>query len=211
MNQPHRPVRPVAAPAVPPAALPAIPAAIPAASRVAQQREITETSNGDQLEQQLNAILKTTTVEDLAKRGGQLKTVKERDLRELIRQSLLQLLQSSTAISEGEQERILDQVQGELKKAMGARAAEQADHLALTTENKGLHSRLAQLEAAHADRAGEVGHLRAQLDEADSQLHALRADLDLERLAAKPLAGSERWAPPPAATPAARCPLFRPV
>ena len=190
MNQQHRPVRPVVASAVPPPALPVI----PAASRVVQQREIAETSNGDQLERQLNAILKTTTVEDLAKRGGQLKTVKERDLRELIRQSLLQLLQSSTAISESEQERILDQVQGELKKAMGARAAEQADHLALTTENKGLHSRLAQLEAEHADRAGEISHLLAQLVKADTQGQALRADLDLERLAAKPLAGSERWA-----------------
>ncbi len=186
MNQPPRSARPIIQQNVQPPV-------IPPAARV-MQREITETSNGDQLERQLDAIMRTTTVEDLAKRGGQLKTVKERDLRELIRQSLLQLLQSSTAISEGEQERILDQVQGELKKAMHARASEQAEHLALTTENKGLHGRLAQLEREHGERAGEVGHLRAVLAEAEAQAHTLRAELDLERLSSKPLAGTERWA-----------------
>ncbi len=194
MNQPPRSARPVAASAIPPAVVLRPVVALPPVAAVVQQREVTQTSNGDQLEKQLDAIIRTTTVEDLAKRGGQLKTVKERDLRELIRQSLLQLLQSSTAISAGEQERILDQVQSELKRSMGARATEQAEHLALTTENQALHGRLAQLEREHGDRAGEVGQLRALLAEAEAQAHALRAELERGQLAAKPLAGPERWA-----------------
>ena len=150
------------------------------------QQRVEVSSNGDQLERQLNSIMRTTTVEDLAKKGGPLKTVKEKDLRELIRQSLLQLLASETSISGAEQERILDRVQGELKKKMTAHATEQAERLALATENQALQGRLAQFENEHADRAGELGRLRALLADTQHEAAELRADLDRQALTAAP-------------------------
>ncbi len=141
-------------------------------------------SNGEALNRQLDAIIRPTTVEDLAKKGGQLKAVKERDLRELIRQSLLQLLASETAMSSAEQERILDRVQGELKKKMTAHAGEQAERLAVAAENQALHGRMQQLEQDHADRAGELGRLRASLATAQREVIELRADLDRQALLA---------------------------
>lgn len=168
-------------------------AAVSAPSVVVQQR-VEVTSNGDRLERDLNSIMRTTTVEDLAKKGGPLKTVKEKDLRELIRQSLLQLLASETSISGAEQERILDRVQGELKKKMTAHATEQAERLALATENQALQGRLAQFEIEHADRAGELGRLRALLAETQHEAAELRADLDRQALTVAPMtAAADVW------------------
>ena len=154
--------------------------------------------NGEALNRQLDAIIRPTTVEDLAKKGGQLKAVKERDLRELIRQSLLQLLASETAMSGAEQERILDRVQGELKKKMTAHAGEQAERLALAAENQALQGRMQQLEQDHADRAGELGRLRASLATAQREVIELRADLDRQALLApQPMTAAtsdEPWA-----------------
>ena len=161
---------------------------------VVQQR-VEVTSNGDQLERQLNSILRTTTVADLAKKGGPLKTVKEKDLRELIRQSLLQLLANETSISGAEQERILDRVQGELKRKMTAHATEQAERLALATENQALQGRLEQFEIAHADRAGELGRLRVLLADSQHEAAQLRNDLDRQALVAAPATpANDTWA-----------------
>ena len=206
MNQPSRPARPVRSatdsPFDPPSAIPVAQAAAPviaapviAAASVVVQQRVEVTSNGDQLERQLNSIMRSTTVEDLAKKGGPLKTVKEKDLRELIRQSLLQLLASETSISGAEQERILDRVQGELKKKMTAHATEQAERLALATENQALQSRLEQVEIEHADRAGELGRLRALLADAQHEGAQLRNDLDRQALVAAPATpANDTWA-----------------
>ena len=201
MNQPSRPARPVRSatdsPFDPPPAIPVAQAAAPviAAASVVVQQRVEVTSNGDQLERQLNSIMRSTTVEDLAKKGGPLKTVKEKDLRELIRQSLLQLLANETSISGAEQERILDRVQGELKKKMTAHATEQAERLSLATENQALQGRLEQFEIAHADRAGELGRLRALLADAQHEAAQLRNDLDRQALVAAPATpANDTWA-----------------
>lgn len=120
-------------------------------------------ADNDQLERQLSAILRPTTVEDLARKGGPLKTVNERDLRELIRQSLLQLLATETSLGGAEQERILDRIQGELKKRMTAHAAEQAERLALVADHQVLQTRLAQLEQDYQKSVGDLQRLRAEV------------------------------------------------
>ncbi len=208
MNDSSRPARPVEPPSpfgpppavhvAPPALVAPQPAAsaphapvLPPRSQVVRSSQLATSlqhvevsNNGEALSRQLDAIIRPTTVEDLAKKGGQLKAVKERDLRELIRQSLLQLLASETAMSSAEQERILDRVQGELKKKMTAHAGEQAERLALAAENQALQGRMQQLEQDHADRAGELGRLRASLATAQREVVELRADLDRQALLA---------------------------
>ncbi len=119
-------------------------------------------ADNDHVERQLSAILRPTTVEDLARKGGPLKMVKERDLRELIRQSLLQLLASETSLGGAEQERILDRIQGELKKRMTAHAAEQAERLALVGDHQVLQAHLAQVEQDYQKSVDEVQRLRAE-------------------------------------------------
>ncbi len=157
-------------------------------------------AGGRQLDRQLDAIFRPTTVEDLARKGGQLKAVKERDLRELIRQSLLQLLQGGTGLAADQQERILDQVQADLKRAVGARAAEEA-------ERQSLQAGLAALEYEHAERAAELGSLRAQLADARQEVADLRTEAELRDVQAAdaraatashqralPADGGESWA-----------------
>lgn len=159
-----------------------------------QVNQVTVTSNGEELGRQLDTIIKPTTVEDLARKGGPIKAVKERDLRELINRSLLSLLENSTSISGAEQERILDKVQAELRKSMGAHAAEKAEQQRTLAENQALNNRLLQLEREHGERAGEVGDLRAQLSDAGQQLAGLRAELELQRTAAAAPTDPDRWA-----------------
>ena len=159
-----------------------------------QAHQVTVSNNGQELGRQLDTIIKPTTVEDLARKGGPIKAVKERDLRELINRSLLTLLESSTSISGAEQERILDKVQAELRRSMGAHAAEKAEQQRTLAENQALNNRLLQLEGEHAERAGEVGDLRAQLSDAGQQIAGLRAELELQRATAASPTDPDRWA-----------------
>lgn len=167
MNQPVRPAQP--------------------ARSVENSTTVGDDHGNAALDRQLDAIMRPTTVEDLARKGGQLKTVKERDLRELIRQSLLQLLASETSITGAEQERILDRVQSELKKKMIAHAGEQAERLALAAENQGLQGRLAQLETELVDRASEQGRLSGLLADVQAEAAELRAEHARQALTAQPL------------------------
>jgi chromosome segregation ATPase len=127
-----------------------------------------------ELDRQLNAILRPTTVEDLARKGGPIKAVKERELRELIRQALLQILATTPMPATLDQEQILDRVQGELRQVVGQRAAEQQQVDELARINHDLSEQFARLESEQGDRAGELGLLRAQLADAESLAHQQR-------------------------------------
>ena len=124
-----------------------------------------------ELDRQLNAILRPTTVEDLARKGGPIKAVKERELRELIRQTLLQILATTPMAGTLDQEQILDRVQGELRHVVGQRSAEQQQVDELARINRDLSDQFARLESEQGDRAGELGLLRAQLADAESLAH----------------------------------------
>ena len=120
-------------------------------------------TNGSALERQLDALLTPTTIADLARQGGSIKTMKERELRELIRHALLTLMQSSTSVAAPDQEQLLDQVQGELQRTLAATAAERAEQEAL------------RAELAHATTA--MGNLSLRLAEAEQAAATLRAEV----------------------------------
>ena len=165
--------------AQPPSAHPMIakPAVLPGVASSTSTSTKTAT-NGEALERQLDALLKPTTLEDLARKGGQIKTMKERDLRELIRQSILTLMQSSTSLAGLDQEQLLDQVQGELKRTMAAKATERAEREALHTELAALTDRLTRTDAELEESTVENGSLRGQLADAEQETATLRAELE---------------------------------
>jgi hypothetical protein len=150
--------------AQPPSACP--PLAKPAIRPEAASSVSTSTmnaTNGSALERQLDALLTPTTIADLARQGGSIKTMKERELRELIRHALLTLMQSSTSVAAPDQEQLLDQVQGELQRTLAATAAERAEQEAL------------RAELAHTTTA--MGNLSLRLAEAEQAAATLRAEV----------------------------------
>ena len=167
------------------------PVAKPAGSAAGLVTTTTTTSNGDQLEAQLDGLLKPTTVEDLVRTGKtqNLKTLKESQLRELIRQAVSTVM----ARSGGADEETLDRIQAELKRTLAERAKADnerqllVDRLAkaegdLDIEHERIRElldRLAQAEAGlAADRISDGGERQILED----RLAKLEAELATERL-----------------------------
>ena len=138
----------------------------------------TTATHGGVLERQLDALLKPTTVADLARRGGQIKAMKERDLRDLIRQSILTLMQGSPSLAGIDQEQLLDRVQAELVRSMAAKATERAERESLLAELAALGERQARTNAESAAVAAELDRLRRRLADAEQEAATLRAGLE---------------------------------
>ncbi len=133
---------------------------------------VTTTSNAPEVERRLDGLIQRTTVEDLVKTGRvrNLKTVSERDLRELIRQLVTQTIaKHASGLEAADRERVLASVQGELKQTLAAHQDEAARRQALADRVTALERELAEerdrLEVA-AETAAELSTRTQDLEAA---------------------------------------------
>ena len=155
----------------------------------------TTSSNGAALERQLDSLMTATTVEDLAKKKtGTVKTMKESQLRELIRQSMASVLESVSAdLSAASRDALQARLQDDVKKAMSDRASAANAQQRLQDELSLLHARVGELERERAELAARLGEVRTdafrRTSGSDAALEETRRTLaqvsaDLERVTA---------------------------
>jgi hypothetical protein len=159
--------------------VPAPVAAPPVASPVVSTTTVTTSSNGAQLEAQLDTMLKPTTVDDLVRSGRtqNLKTLKESQLRELIRQAVSAVMAQTTGAAPDEA--TLDRIQSELKRTLAERQREAGERQALEDRLRNAERDLVGERERHNRLVADFQNLEAQAEQANDDFLTAQSDLQI--------------------------------